>query len=235
MKTPNRVRTVTASLLLALSTTAAMAATPTPFTARYQVLQGGQAIGEATITLKSAGGGSWVYSNDVKSTGGLAAALGASSNESSRFRISQGVPETQVYDSTVKALKTKTRHVEVDANHQVSVDEGKGPSTYAGTAGMVDRNLAPLAVGWALRDGKQTITLPVAVKRNVENQQFKVTGKESVQVPAGTFQAERVDRTDADKAFSAWYVPQKYPVPVKLAQSDGGDLTLQLISYQGGK
>jgi hypothetical protein len=88
-------------------------------------------------------------------------------------------------------------------------------------------------VGWALRDGKQAVTLPVAVKRNVENQQFKVTGKESVQVPAGTFQAQRVERTDADKAFSAWYVPQKYPVPVKLAQSDGGDLTLQLISYQG--
>jgi len=221
--------------LLALSSTAALAVTPAPFTAKYQVLQGGQAIGEATLTLKSAGGGSWVYSNDVKSTGGLAAALGASSTETTHFRINQGAPETQVYDSRVNAFKTKTRHVEVDANHQVTVDEGKGPSSYAGTAGMVDRNLAPLAIGWVLRAGKQEMTLPVAVKRNVENQQFKVTGKDSVQVPAGTFQAERVERTDNDKAFSAWYVPQKYPVPVKLAQSDGGDLTLQLISYQGGK
>ncbi|HEY9130248.1 MAG TPA: DUF3108 domain-containing protein [Dyella sp.] len=221
--------------LLALSSTAVLAVTPTPFTAKYQVLQGGQAIGEATLTLKSAGGGSWVYSNDVKSTGGLAAALGASSTETTRFRINQGAPETQVYDSRVNAFKTKTRHVEVDANRQVTIDEGKGPSTYAGAAGMVDRNLAPLAIGWVLRAGKQEVTLPVAVKRNVETQQFKVTGKDNVQVPAGTFQAERVERTDNDKAFSAWYVPQKYPVPVKLAQSDGGDLTLQLISYQGGK
>jgi hypothetical protein len=26
-------------------------------------------------------------------------------------------------------------------------------------------------------------------------------------------------------------VPSKYPVPVKLAQKDGGDLTLELVSY----
>ncbi|HEX7815354.1 DUF3108 domain-containing protein [Dyella sp.] len=231
-KTPLRV--LAAGLVLALSSTAALAASPSAFTAKYQVLQGGQAIGQATLTLKPEGG-NWVYTNDVQSTGGLAAALGASSTETSKFRIANGAPETQAYDSRVNAFKTKTRHVTVDANHQVTVDEGKGPSTYAGVAGMVDRNLTPLAIGWALRDGKQSISLPVAVKRNVENQQFKVAGKDNVQVPAGSFQAERVERTDNNKAFSAWYVPQKYPVPVKLAQSDGGDLTLQLISFQGGK
>ena len=231
MMTINQARSLAAGLLLAFSHTAAFAATPTPFSATYQVSQGGQAIGQATLTLKATGNGSWTYSNDVKSTGGLAAALGASSNESSTFRMTATGPETQVYDSNVKALKTKTRHVTVDANHQVTVDEGKGPSTYAGTAGMVDRNLAPLAIGWALQGGKQVITLPVAVRRNVENQQFKVAGRETVQVPAGSFPAERVERTDADKSFSAWYVPQKYPVPVKLSQTDGGNLTLELMSY----
>jgi len=54
-------------------------------------------------------------------------------------------------------------------------------------------------------------------------------------VPAGSFKAQRVERTDKDQSFSAWYVPQKYPVPVKLTQSDGGNLTLQLVSYKAGR
>ena len=50
-------------------------------------------------------------------------------------------------------------------------------------------------------------------------------------MPAGSFDAVRVDRTDQDRDFNAWYVPAKYPVPVKLAQKDGGNLTLELVSY----
>jgi hypothetical protein len=73
----------------------------------------------------------------------------------------------------------------------------------------------------------------VAVKQAVENQQFKVSGKEKVTVPAGSFDAVRVDRTDADRGFNAWYVPAKFPVPVKLAQKDGGDLTMELVKFEG--
>ena len=51
-------------------------------------------------------------------------------------------------------------------------------------------------------------------------------------MPAGRFQAQRVDRTDADRGFSAWYVPARYPLPVKLSQHDGGDLTMQLVSFK---
>ena len=52
-------------------------------------------------------------------------------------------------------------------------------------------------------------------------------------MPAGSFQTERVVRSGDEKTFSAWYAPQKYPVPVKLSQSDGGNLELQLVSYKG--
>jgi hypothetical protein len=97
---------------------------------------------------------------------------------------------------------------------------------------MVDRNAMPLALGLALRDGKRSVTVPVGVKQRVEQQRFQVKGDESVTVPAGSFQAERVERTDSDKPFDAWYAPKKYPVPVKLSQSDGGDLTLELTGYR---
>ncbi|WP_445144420.1 DUF3108 domain-containing protein [Dyella sp. Tek66A03] len=236
MNKPTSLRTFAAGLVLAFSTSAALAAAPTPFTATYQVAQGGQVMGEAVVTLKSVGNGVWEYSNQTHGTSGLAAALGANSTETTRFRWNNNAPETVSSDYHMEAaIKSKQRHTEVNwASNQVSVDEGKGPMTYPSVPGMVDRNTAPLAIGLALRGGKQTVALPVATKRNVENQQFKVAGSDSVKVPAGSFQAERVVRSDSDKAFSAWYAPQKYPMPVKLAQSDGGNLELQLVSYKNG-
>ena len=85
------------------------------------------------------------------------------------------------------ARKNKQRHMSVDwARNQVTVDEGKGPQTYPASAGMVERNTTSLALGLALRDGKQQIALPVAVRQQVQLQSFKVTGKEAIMVPAGT-------------------------------------------------
>jgi hypothetical protein len=68
------------------------------------------------------------------------------------------------------------------------------------------------------------------VKQRVEQQQYKVQGTETIKVPAGSFQAERVTRTDSDKNFDAWYVKQ-YPLPVKLSQTEGGGLTMQLMQF----
>ncbi|HTV87049.1 MAG TPA: DUF3108 domain-containing protein [Dyella sp.] len=225
-------RTFLAGAALALSATAAFAAGPAPFTATYQVSRDGEAMGEATITLKSLGNGEYEYSNQIKGTSGLAAMLGANTSDVTRFRWNNNAPETETYHSKQSALKTKQRLMQVNWNtRQVSVDDGKGTTSYAATPGMVDRNTMPLAIGLALQGGNQSVNLPVGVKQRVEQQQFKVQGTEAVQVPAGSFQAERVTRTDSDKHFDAWYVPKKFALPVKMAQSDGGDLTLQLVRY----
>jgi hypothetical protein len=221
-----------AGFVLAISTTAAFAAPPTPFTATYQVSRDGEAMGEATITLKSLGNGEYEYSNQIHGTSGLAAALGANSSDVTRFRWNNNTAETETYNSKVNALKIKQRVMQVNwASKQVSVDDGKGPTTYAAEPGMVDHNTLSLALGLALRNGNQSVTLPVGVKQRVEQQQFKVQGTETVKVPAGSFQAERVTRTDSDKHFDAWYVPKQFALPVKMAQSDGGDLTLELVHY----
>lgn len=231
------IRTVFPPLLglgLLLAMQAAAAATPTAFTATYNVSQGGEPMGVATVTLRPAGNGEWTYNKDVKSTGGLAAMLGASMTESSRFRWKGDVPEAIGYDYQLQTgIKNKQRHLTVDwTKNQVTVDEGKGAQTYPASPGMVERNTTALALGLALRDGSQQVTLPVAVRQQVQTQSFKVTGKEAVKVPAGSFTAERIDRTDAERGFSAWYVPARYPLPVKLSQHDGGDLTMELVSYK---
>jgi len=234
MKTFYRLPVLAAGLALAFSTSAAFAAAPQPFTAHYQVLSDGQPIGDATVKLSTAGNGEYSYTNASKGTGGMAAMMGASSEETTRFRWQNDAPTTLSYDYKLQSsFKTKQRHMSVDpASGKVTVDEGKGPGSYAAVPGMADRNSLPLAIGLALASGKQTVTVPVGVRQGVEQQQYKVTGTEAVQVPAGKFKAEKVARSDdGSKRFDAWYVPQKYPVPVKISQADGGDLTLQLVSF----
>jgi hypothetical protein len=232
MRTLKLSRIFLAGAALAMFTTAAFAAEPTPFTATYQVSRDGEAMGEATITLKSLGNGEFEYSNQIHGTSGLAAMLGANTSDVTRFRWNNNAPETETYNSKVSALKTKQRIMQVNwSTKQVSVNDNKGATSYAAVPGLVDRNTLLLAIGIALRSGNQNVTLPVGVKQQVEQQQYKVQGTETVQVPAGSFQAERVARTDSDKHFDAWYVPKQFPLPVKMAQSEGGDLTLQLVHY----
>lgn len=212
----------------------AVAAPPPPFTATYNVTQGDQPLGVAQVSLRAAGDGTWLYRNDVKGTGGLAAILGASIKESSQLRWKGDVPEAIRYDYQLQAaIKNKQRHLRVDwTTHQVTVDEGKGAATYPAQPGMVERNTLPLALGLALRSGQRDITLAVAVRTKVETQHFKVTGKQTITVPAGQFDALRVDRVDAERGFSAWYVPDRYLMPIKLSQRDGGNMQLELVSYQ---
>lgn len=230
MRTHNLTRSLLAGFALVVSTFA-FAAQPTPFTAVYQVSRQGEAMGQATITLKPVGNGEYEYSNQIKGTSGLAAMLGLNSSDLTRFRWNNNAPETETYTSKVSAFKTKQRSMQVNwSSKQVTVDEGKGPTTYAAAPGMVDRNTLPFALGLALHGGSQNVTLPVGVKQRVEQQQFKVQGTEAVKVPAGSFQAERVTRTDSDKHFDAWYAKQ-YPLPVKMAQSEGGDIELQLVRF----
>ncbi|MEO8777995.1 MAG: DUF3108 domain-containing protein [Rhodanobacter sp.] len=229
------IRSLLVPLLgLALLFSTANAATPTAFTATYKVSSGGSPLGVATITLHNEGNGQWTYRKDVAGTGGLAAMLGASMHETSRFRWNGDLPEALSYDYELQTgLKTKQRHLRVDwSTHQVSVDDGKRTETYPAKPGIVERNTLPLALGVALQAGQQHVTLAVAVRQEVQTQQFKVAGKETVNVPAGRFDAERVDRTDVERDFSAWYAPKRYPLPVKLSQHDGGDLVLELVSYR---
>jgi hypothetical protein len=222
-----------AAFALLAASSAASAAVPGAFTARYRVSQDGQPMGVATVTLRPVANGQWQLGKTSAGTGGLAALLGASTQETSTFRWRGERPEAVSYDYRSRiAGKKKQRTLRVEwASREVSVDEGRGASRYAAQPGMVERNTLPLALGLALADGDTAVSLPVAVRQKVETESFKVTGKDTVQVPAGRFAAERVERSGDAQGFSAWYVPGRYPMPVKLAQRDGGDLTLELVDY----
>ncbi|MHC1479797.1 DUF3108 domain-containing protein [Frateuria aurantia] len=224
----------TAGLLLSGVASASTSA-PTGFVAHYQVSRDGQPLGTATLTLEPGQNGAYRYTSQVDGSAGVAALLAASVNEESQFRWNHGTPESLEYHYQMQsAFKTRHRQMSVDWNSgQVSVDEGKGVQHYAAKPGMVDHNLLLLAIGWNLQQGRSgTLSVPVAVRQTVETEHFTVSKDGPVTVPAGSFATTRVDRSDAGKALSAWYAPAKFPVPVKLSQQEGGDITMQLVDFK---
>ncbi|GAP66479.1 hypothetical protein MBSD_n1787 [Mizugakiibacter sediminis] len=233
MKPPS-FRLALHALLLALAGAAATAAAaPLPaFTARYQVERDGAAIGEATMSLRSDGDGRWIYRTETRGTDGLAALLGLSALEISTLQWGpDGRPQSLDYRYEQQGgfkQRSRTAHFDWQAG-RIAVREGKGRWDYAAAPGAVDRHAATLAVAAALRAGAKQIAVPVAVKDRIEVQHFAVTGSEPVQVPAGRFTAERVERRDDGKTVHSWYVPQRFPVPVEIAGDDG--ITLKLVSY----
>lgn len=212
---------------------AAAAAAPLPaFTARYQVERDGAAIGEAMVSLRTDGDGRWVYRTETKGTDGLAALLGLSALEVSTLQWGpDGRPQSLDYRYDQQGgfkQRSRTAHFDWQAG-RIAVQEGKGRWDYATAPGAVDRHAATLAIAAALRTGAKQIAVPVAVKDRIEVQHFAVTGSEPVQVPAGSFTAERVERRDDGKIVHSWYVPKRFPVPIEIG-GDGG-ITLKLVSY----
>lgn len=207
-----------------------------PFTATYQVLRGGSALGTSTLKLRQNTDGTWTYTSRMHATSGLGALLSAKVNETSRFRQHDGRMEAIDYDYAMHvAVKDKSRHVRVDwSAGTVQVKTGKdGPFHYTTKPGLVERHLLVLALGQAVAAGQQKMTVPVAVKDRVQMQTFAAGAKADVSVPAGTFHAIRVDRTHDDKGWSAWYASKRYgPIPVKVMQSAGGNITLLLESVK---
>ncbi len=209
-------------------------AAPLPaFTARYQLLKDGSPIGEATMTLSPAGDGTWSFTTRSEGTSGLAALMSANIQETSIFRWKGDLPEGLRYDYAMDAaIKHKERHVRFDwSSNTVSVDD-KGQHQFAAQPGALERHTIVLAISAGLRGGKSEFDLPVAVRDRVETQRYAAQGKQQITVPAGEFDATHVARSDGG-GFEAWFAP-KYPVPVQVAQNDGGELMMKLESYKAG-
>jgi hypothetical protein len=218
--------------MAAAATGTAAAVPPTPFTATYQVLRKGSPLGTGQMTLRHDADGTWTYQSKIRAESGLAALLGGNIRETSRFRWHDGHIEALSYDYHLHtSIKSRQRKVRVDWNaDRVTVQTGGDTYTYKPQPGLIERHVLVLALGQALAAGKTQVALPVAVKDRVETQTFAVKGHQSVEVPAGSIQAIRVERTDKSKDYAAWFAPKRYgDAPVKMT---GAHITLLLKSYR---
>lgn len=220
----------------ALAFAAPAATPPVPaFTAHYRLLRNGAPMGVATLTLTRDAGDGWTFTTDTRGTSGLASALGASTREVSRFHWSGDLPQGDSYTYTLKtAFKDKQRHVTFDWPAQTIRVDDHGTYQFPTQPGALERHTIPLALAAGLRAGQQQFTLPIAVRDRIEMQHYAVQAAQSVQVPAGNFDATRVARTDGGDGITAWFAPGKLPAPVKIEQRGKDDYALLLESWSSG-
>jgi hypothetical protein len=224
---------VLAFALIATCATA-IAATPVPaFTAHYRLLRNGSPIGTATVTLASGSGNTWTYTTASRGTAGLASLLGANIKEQSTFQWAGDLPQGDSYDYSMDtALKQKHRTVQFNWNaHTVEVND-HGVHRFPTQPGALERHTVPLALIAGLQAGKATFALPVAVRDRIQLQHYSVRGHQKVTVPAGTFQATDITRTDGGDPFEVWFAPAQLPVPVKLDQRGKDEFSLELESWE---
>ena len=201
--------------------------------AQYRVLRNGDALGTATMRIEPLAGGDWQFSSETRGSAGLAALLGLSVRTDSRFRLVGGQPESLDYHYALKSgIKDNSNSLSFDwTTHQARYQDRNGSHAFALDGRALDRNVATLALGMAVADGAHgTLVLPVALRDHISQQHYAIGARAPLRVPAGTYQAIKVERSDADNGIRAWYAPPLL-LPVKFEQRDGkGDVTVMELA-----
>ena len=234
-----RWRSVGLVLLTLLAPASATAAGLQPYTASYQVIRNGDAIGSATVTLRQTPGG-WSYDSQTRGTSGLAALAAADISEHSELRAGNGVLETRSYRYRMSTLlKTRERSIDVDsaAGRIVSTDKGR-EQEFPMQSGVLDQSAVTLAIAQDLANGKRgTLDYPVATRNDVATQRYQVGDAGMLNVPAGTMRAIAVKRlrdSGGGRTTTSWFGLDNGFVPVRILQTEpnGDTLEMRLVSLR---
>jgi hypothetical protein len=198
-----------------------------PFQADYQAnYMGMQANG--TMTLASTGNGQWRYTLAIQNQL-------ANLSQSTVFEEHNG--QLRPLSSNDKSALLVKKH-NVDANY----DWNSNQATWSGDVkperrgpvklqpGDMDALLINLAIARDLAAGKP-LTYRMVDEGRVKPMNYKVIGKETINVAGKQQQATKVSRTDGNKELIAWIVPD-LPVPARLLQKENGQNALDLTIKQ---
>ena len=211
-----------------LSATAATEITPS--TANYKFSVDDKYNGTATRELTKSGT-NWSYKVNASVSGV------ASAKQSSIFKING----TTVSPSSAS---TSYRFLRIGRTHNLSFNPSakKVSSTYRGKTmnlsapnGALDDLSLEVQIRQDLLNGRFSGTYYMAKKDKIEKTSFRKVGTYNVTVPAGTYQAVRIDRihNDTGRTSSFWLAPSLNYLPIKITQlNDGKKIEMQLTGVQ---
>jgi hypothetical protein len=238
---PHRHRWTARSLafLTIIAAGAALGAGPppvAPFQAEYEVLRNGKELGHATLTLRSAGDGTWEFSSQTQGTRGMAGLLGVDVVEKSTFRWRDGLPEGLHYSYAQEAaVKSRQRSTEFDwQSREAQSRDGKNVWTAPLQTSAMDRNLVTVALMAQLKSGSRDLAIRVVDKDKVAEQLYVEGAREMLSLPAGRIDAVRVDRQreNNSRSTTSWFAPQRgwLPVQIEQVEKNGETITMRLAS-----
>lgn len=198
----------------------------------YSVTWSGIGLGDSTISLKAQGDSDcYVYENRSNPSG-LVRMMYGKPRETSEFCVRGG---------TVVPKRFEFANTRGDKNFVLSFDTAAMSVTdQAGTvreipAGAQDRFGIQQAVRlWVISrhgepDPSQTVEFAMVDESRIRVYRFAITGKDTIEVPAGTFETVVVERVDdPSKSLRLWLSPEQAYMPVKVEQIRKGKVDLRM-------
>lgn len=215
----NFLKTTTiTTAILAGATLSANASDLSGFSATY-VLKADGKKGTATRTLIKNGDD---YHYHVKAS----AAGVASVNQSASFSLSNGRIVPSSSNMSVRVLGVgRTHNIKFNNSAKSVVSTYKGKSTTLRMNGQAYDDLSlETQIRQELINGKFSGNYHLVKKNEIEATRFRRSGSSKITVPAGTYDAIRIDRVHDDKgrATSFWLAPSLNYLPVKVSQTNDG-------------
>ncbi|MCK9488200.1 MAG: DUF3108 domain-containing protein [Xanthomonadales bacterium] len=200
----------------------------TAYQAQYEVLRNDRPVGSSDIRLQPEGT-AWQFSSDTRGERGMASLVGFQARQQLRFDWHQGAirPLHSVYDQKA-SLSSRRIEVHYDwAQGRYRLSDRRGEHSHALPAGTGDRHGSAVTIAAHLAAGERDFVFSVPYPDGLRQWRFKVTGEETVTVPAGSFQTLRVERIrqDSDRQTTSWHAPELDYLAVRTLQDEDGKRT----------
>jgi hypothetical protein len=209
-----------------------------PFVAEYAVSDHGRALGTATMQVVALGAGRWRVDLAMKG-GGLLRLAGLNLEQSTVFDVSGGRYRPLV-QSTVRWVFVSRRRTSgsYDWTAHVARWSGDVKDTRRAPVPLQDGDMSGLLINLAIiRDATPGATLHYRFVDDgrARAQEYAVAPQtQAIQVGDLSFDALRVDRSNAGGEQTSVWVAAGVPTPLRMLQSEGGEtgLDLVLVGYQ---
>ncbi|MGY6554017.1 MAG: DUF3108 domain-containing protein [Wenzhouxiangella sp.] len=206
----------------------------------YEVLRRGSKIGEVHVSLSETNNGVWLFDTETVATARLARVLRVSAEESAHFAWNNGQVLMLTYRQVARApARTRFWQHEVDWQSGISRTETYEENLHIpAEPGMVDPLTLRLQLAVALNDPANRGTdlhFRVLERDEVEDQHFFYQAHERVEVPAGCFDAirmQRFRREGSSRNYDSWHAEAFHWLPLRILQTRDGDpeLDIRLLS-----
>ena len=223
------MRPLSQSLLLfsvMLLATAATAASLPDFEAQYRLEQHDVHIGTTTIALQTDEQGHYLYEFHSQPVRWLSWFADNELSERSRGEFHDGSIRPQQYHYERSGGNQRIARLSFDW-HSMRVKNDVAGSHWEMDIlpGTHDKLATQLGMMLALGEGKEDVIFTVADGGKLKEYRYRVVGKETLDLPAGTFRTVKVTklRKDIDQETIIWFAPALHYLPVRIWRRDSDD------------
>lgn len=229
----------------AMNAAAETGSAPLPaHTATYEVLRRGTKIGELHVSLEQRDDGIWYYRTETEATHRLARLLRLSAEESAHFvwrnnrilmltyhQVTRRPTRTEYQQHRMDWEEGVARATTHDGDHEIELEPD-----------LVDPLSLRLQLAADLHDPEKRTGehhFRLLDEDEVDDESFVYGGEETLEVPAGCFDAiylERVQRPDSVRTNTSWHAETFHWMPLRILQTRKGreELDIRLLETSIG-